>query len=159
MLLLCLCAPALAQAPPSNLLLDGGQCLVDPPPAGLGLAHAPAALELGSVTDDRAYRGADLLYLVDYSTPTHAQGTVYVFLVNGKSPHRILHLQYSVGFRQTDDGSGQVSLDDPPLGGMSTRDDIVATIHQIGFRTYTIPVATLARHSSAIHCESDPPSP
>lgn len=158
--LLFLSAAVRAQIPPPELLLDGGHCLVTAPQDWLHLAHrGTAALELGSVSDDKAFPGADLLYLVDYAIPTHAQGTVFVFLVEGKDPHRLLHFQYRVGFRQTVDGSQQVTLEDPPLGGIGTEDDILASIRQIGFHTWTIPVADLAQDSSDIRCDTKPAIP
>lgn len=156
LLLLCSCAAA-AQEPPPDLLLDGGHCLVTARQDWLSLGHRrPAALELGSVADDKAYPGADLLYLVNYAISTHARGTVFVFLVKGKDPHRVLQLQYRVGFRQTVDGSQQISLEDPPLGGIGTADDMLAAIREIGFHTWTIPVDTLARHSADIECDLQP---
>ena len=159
LLVAALSSTAAAQLPPPDLLLDAGQCLVSSPEVWLGSQRDSTELELGSVTDTKSYRGDTLLYLVDYTVSTHAEGIVYVFLVGGKSSRATLRLEYSVSFRQTDDGSQRVTLEDPPFGGLGSRAAVLDSIHHTSFReTWTIPVTDLARHSGHVQCTSEPGS-
>lgn len=169
--LLCLCANAAAPAqittaPPDDLL-DAGHCLATAHQDWLGIAQMhPYEIELGYADDPKAYHGDDLLYIVQYTTPTHSEGTVYTLLAHGKDPvhtllthskesHRVLRLQSRTAFRQSEDGSAQVELVDPPLGGIWTQDRILAAIHQVGFHTWSIPVMDLQNRSTGVECESD----
>ena len=155
-LMAALSGTAAAQLPPPDLLLDAGECLVSSPQVWLGSQRESTALELGSVTDTKSYRGDTLLYLVDYTLSTHAEGIVYVFLVEGKSSRATLHLEYSVPFHQTDDGSQRVTLEDPPFGGLASEAAVLYSIHHTSFRdTWTIPVTDLARHSDHVQCTSE----
>jgi hypothetical protein len=170
LLLLCLSAADLAQitAPPPDDLLDAGYCLASGHEDWLGIARThPFDLELGYVDDEKAWHGDDQLYIVQYTTPTHSEGMVYTLLAHGKEPihtllthgresHRVMSLQYRTAFRQSEDGSSQVELVDPPLGGVWTQDRILSAIHQVGFHTWTIPVSDLENRSSAVQCESSP---
>jgi len=169
-LLLFLCAAACAQltVPPPDDLLDAGHCIAAAPQDWFGIAqNHPLDLELGFVADAKAAHGDDLLYIVNYITPTHSAGMVYTLLAQGKEPvhnflsrgkesHRVLQLQYRTAFHQADDGSEQVQLVDPPLGGIWTQDGILAAIHQVGFHTWTIPVADLQNRTTTVQCESGP---
>ncbi len=167
-LLLFLCAAACAQlaVPPPDDLLDAGHCIAIAQQDWFGIAqNHPLDLDLGFVSDPKAYQGNDLLYIVNYTTPTHSEGRVYTLLAHGRQPvhnflshgkdsHRVLQLQYRTAFRQSDDGSQQIELADSPLGGIWTQDRILSAIHRVGFHTWTIPVADLQNRSSAVQCES-----
>lgn len=155
LLLVCLSAAAQNPEPPPQDLLDAGYCLAVHE-QWLGASHAgPAELELGYTADTKSYRGAELLNVVYYATPIHSQGIVFTFLAKGKDSHRILHLLYRNAFRQSDDGSQQLELVNPPLGGIGTLDQILDTIRQIGFHTYSIPIADLQSRSGSVQCESE----
>ncbi|HEX4068095.1 MAG TPA: hypothetical protein VHZ09_18900 [Acidobacteriaceae bacterium] len=161
-LLVCLVPAARAQepGPAPKLLLDAGHCLATAQGDPLQLASRQAAqVELGYVVDSKSLTGADLLTVVNYTVPTHARGTVFTFLAHGKDTNRTLRLQYSVDFRQSDDGSQQIELVDPPLGGIGTQDAALSAIRQIGFRTYALPVSGLQAPSSSVQCESQPSAP
>lgn len=161
-LLACLVPAARAQEPEPapRLLLDAGHCLATAQGDPLKLASSQAAqVELGYVADSKSLVGADLLSVVNYTVPTHARGTVFTFLAHGKDAHRTLRLQYSVGFRQSDDGSQQIELVDPPLGGIGTQDAALSAIRQIGFHTYILPVSTLQKPSGSVQCQSQPSEP
>jgi hypothetical protein len=157
-LFLVLCAGARAQltVPPPDDLMDAGHCIAATHQDWFGLAQHPLDLDLGYVTDAKAWQGDDVVYIVNYTTPTHSEGLVDIVLVHGKEAHRVIQVQFSTAFRQSDDGSKQVQLVNPPLGGIGTQDQIVAAIHQVGFHTWTVPVADLQSHSSAAQCESIP---
>ena len=153
-----LAAPLYAQLsePPPEQLLDAGHCLATAHEDWLHLkTEQPYELELGYVDDTRTYPGQTLLYVIDYTTPIHSEGMVFAFLMHGKESHRILRLQYKAGFRQSVDGSQQIDLVDPSFGGIWTQEQIVSAIHQVGFHTYSIPVATLVNLSDPADCESD----
>jgi hypothetical protein len=143
------------QEPPPSQLLDAGHCLAAASQDWLDVAGSrPYEVELGYVSAGKSGSADDSFYLIDYTTPTHTEGFAFVFQTGGKDPHRSLLLQYRTRFRQTDDGSQRVSLVDPPLGGIGTQDDILAAIKQIGFHTWTVPVAALKSHASPVHCET-----
>ena len=168
LLFACLAAPLGAQisAPPPDALLDAGHCLATAQQDWLHIkAEKPFEVELGYVEDTHGPAGQTLLYVIDYSTPLHSEGTVFAFLVRGKESHRILmhgkeshptlSLQYKAAFRQSTDGSQQIELINPSFGGIWTQEQIVSAIHQVGFHTYTIPVATLVNLPDPAPCESD----
>lgn len=158
-LLLLVCAaaalPAQIPDPAPDELLDAAHCLASAGGDWLNLAKDnPALLEMGYVTDSKSYPGQNLLNVVDYTTRTHSAGMVFTFLTKGKDPHRVLHLQYRTRFRQSDDGSQQLELLDPPLGGIWTQEQVLSAIRQIGFHTYTIPIADVLNRSGAVQCDS-----
>ena len=159
LLLACLSAAVCAQetAPPPDPLLEAGHCLVTAPQDPLHLAHDnPYELELGFYTPGaKSDHSQDMLYVANYTTPVHSQGMVFVFLTQGKGSHRVLDLQYVTQFHQSDDGSQQLQLVDPTFGGIGTQDGIVAAIRQIGFHTWTIPVADLRNRAASAQCSYD----
>jgi hypothetical protein len=145
------------QEPAPDPLLDAGHCLAAAREDWLGLAqYRPAAVELGYVADTKIYSGQELEYVVQYTTPTHTEGTVFAFLARGKDPHRVLRLQYRTTFRQSDDGSQQVQLADPTFGGIWTQEQVLSAIRQVGFHTYSVLVADLQNRPGSIQCESEP---
>lgn len=158
LILLACCVPAMdaqeAAAPP-QMLLDAAHCLVTAQGDPLQLAprHAASA-ELGYVADPKSLPGATLLTVVNYTIPTHARGTVFTFVVHGNKSHRALQLQYSVAFRQSDDGSQKIDLVDPPFGGIATQDEAISAIRRIGFHTFTVSVSPLLAASGDVQCES-----
>jgi len=155
-LLACLSQPLLSQIPepPPDVLLDAGHCLAASGQDWLNLAReSPYQLELGYVAG-KSGSGDSPLYLIDFTTPTHTEGLAFAFLTHGKDPHRALLLEFRTRFRQTDDGSAQVSLVDPPLGGIGTQDEILDAIHQVGFHTWTVPVADLRSHAGSAECDT-----
>lgn len=159
LLFLSAAAAACAQitVPPPDDLLDAGHCIATTRQDWFGIAQThPLDLELGYITDPKAYQGDDLLYIVHYTTPTHTDGMIYTLLAHGKESHRVLRLQSRAAFRQSDDGSQQIELVDPPLGGIWTQDRILSAIHQVGFHTWTITVADLQNRSGSVQCESSP---
>ena len=144
------------QEPPPQPLLEAGHCLATAKEDWLDLAHGgPALMELGYVADEKSCPGADLLYVVDYTSPTHANGLVFALLAKGKAPHRVVRLQFKVPFRQSDDGSRKVELIDPPLGGIATQDEVISAIREIGFHTYSVTTADLLLPTNSAQCESD----
>ncbi|HEX4310869.1 MAG TPA: hypothetical protein VHZ25_12630 [Acidobacteriaceae bacterium] len=147
--------PGQIQEPPPQPLLEAGHCLATAKEDWLGLAHGPALMELGYIADDKSYPGADLQYVVDYTSPTHTDGLVFALLSKGKAPHRVVRLQFKVSFRQSDDGSRKVELIDPPLGGIATQDQIVSAIREIGFHTYSVTTSDLLLPTNSAQCESD----
>lgn len=157
-LVVCVSVGVCAQetGPPPKQLLDAGHCLAVAQEDWLGVARdKPYELELGYYAPETKTVGADnLLYVVDYDTPTHSDGKAFAFLIQGKEAHRVLRLQFHTGFRQSVDGSQHVELVDPELGGIGTEDAILAAIKQIGFHTYTVPVADLVNRPVAARCES-----
>ncbi|MGA7525194.1 MAG: hypothetical protein WBW84_22285 [Acidobacteriaceae bacterium] len=149
--LACLGASVEAQnsAPPPDVLLEAGHCVATADGDWFDVSQdQPYALDLGSVS------GRDSLYLIDFTTPTHSQGFAFVFQSRGKGSHRELMLDFRIGFRQTVDGTGRVNLVNPPLGSIGTDDAIVAAIQQIGFHTWSVPVAELRDHSKSVSCST-----
>jgi hypothetical protein len=141
--------------PPPQQLLDAGYCLAAHE-HWLGSAQTGRSeLELGYAADTKSYRGAELLNVVYYATPIHSQGIVFTFLAKGKERHRIMHLLFRNAFRQSDDGSQQLELVNPPLGGLGTEDQILDAIRKIGFDTYTVPLADLQSRSGSVQCEDE----
>jgi len=143
--------------PAPEPLLDAGHCLASADRDWLDLATAkPYQVELGYVASDadKSDAGESPVYLIEYTTPTHTAGFAFTFRVHGKAPHRTLLLESRNRFRQTDDGSQQVSLVDSPLGGIGTQDEVVAAIKQIGFHTWSVPVTDLRNHATSVHCET-----
>jgi hypothetical protein len=158
-LLACLsvAVPAQIQEPAPDPLLDAGHCLASAQQDWLGLNQTYASqLELGYIADSKTVPGQDLLNIVEYTTRTHTDGRVFTFLAKGKDPHRVLRLQFRTAFRQSDDGSRQLELVNPPLGGVGTQDQILSAIRQVGFHTYSIPVGDLRTRSASVQCESEP---
>lgn len=148
----CLSAGALAQntAPAPDVLLEAGHCLAAAKGDWLAVGpENPYALELGTA-DGGA--GGDALYLVEFTTPTHAEGYAFAFETRGKGSHRELTLQFRTRFRQTVDGTGRVQLVDPPLGGVGTQEGVVGAIQQVGFHTWNVPVAQLRSYAGGVHC-------
>lgn len=152
----CSCLCAQITEPPPSALLDAGHCLAADHRDWLDIAaEKPYELELGLVSANKSDSGSEKpLYLIEFTTPTHTQGFAFVFLSRGKDPHRDLLLQFRTRFHQTDDGSQQVNLIDPPLGGVGTQDEILAAIRKVGFHTWKVPVATLQNHSGSVHCDT-----
>lgn len=154
------CAGALRADEPPKLLVDAAQCLATSKEDWLQLGHRkPSDLEMGMVTDDKAYPGEHMVYVVDFSSPLHTGGVVSAFLVDGKEPNLRLRLQFSVQFVQSDGGASTVSLVNPPFGGIGTQEHVIQAIHKIGFQTWTIPVQSLVTKPNAAACESDAPTP
>lgn len=167
---LSLAASARAQItePPPDELLDAGHCLATAHPDWLGLnQNFSSQLDLGFVTDTKAYPGHQLLDLVEYTTPTHTRGMVFTFLFQtertGSSflkhksdPHRTLRLEFHTAFHQSDDGSRQIELIDPQFGGIATQDQVVSAIREVGFHTYSVPVADLRNRPTSAQCEFEP---
>ncbi len=159
-LLACLSTAVRAQiaSPPPDTLLDAGHCLAADQRDWLDVAsERPYEVELGFISPDNPDSGKsdsakDPLYLIEFTTATHTEGFAFVFLSRGKDPHRDLLLQFRTRFHQTDDGSQQVKLVDPPLGGVGTQDDILAAIRQVGFHTWKVPVDSLRKRASSVHC-------
>jgi hypothetical protein len=153
------CATALgAQEPgqPPQLLLDSAHCLATAPGDLLEFSSRKTAnVELGYVADARAYPGQELLTVVNYTDPIHTRGTVFRFLADRNSRQRLLHLLFSVGFRQSDDGSRQIQLASPPFGGVGTQDEILDAIRHIGFHTFSVPYAPLLLPSDAVQCTAE----
>jgi hypothetical protein len=158
LLLACFSAPLYAQItePAPQPLLDAGHCLASADRDWLDVAREnPYQLELGYVSPDESASGQDdALYLIDFTSPTHTEGFAFTFLTQGKGSHRVLSLQSRTRFRQTDDGSQQVNLVNPPLGGIGSQDEILAAIRQVGFHTWRVPVADLRNRSSAVRCDT-----
>ena len=189
LLLTCVSAGAQEGQGPPELLIDAGQCLGAAKHDWLDLAHSKAAtVELGSVDrrrlqdqtrpvpdydtrpKDAEHRVEQVLYVVDYATPDHSQGTVFPhsegtvfpFLVAGDKHHRLLRLLFTVRFRQVffpDDVSSRIELVDPPYGGIGTRDEIISAIRQIAFATFKIPVTQLQKPPDSISCEMENEQP
>lgn len=148
-----LCAQMSERAP--DTLLDAGHCLAADHRDWLDVMRAqPFEVDLGYVPADKSDSGKSPLYVIEFTTPTHTAGYAFAFLSHGKDSHRDLLLQFRTRFRQADDGSQQVSLVDPPLGGVGTQDEIIAAIHQVGFHTWSIPVADLKNHTGSVRCET-----
>jgi hypothetical protein len=141
--------------PPPEPLLDAAHCLATAKTDWLGLTNDASEVELGYASGPGSWQGGDPFYLVDYSSPVHSQGSVFVFVVRGKAPHRALRLEYKVQFRQSDDGSQQLELIDPQFGGISTQDRVLSAVREVGFHTYAIPVTGLLLPSNKFACESE----
>lgn len=174
-LLLLACLSAGAQEPPPDLLVDAGQCLGTAKQDWLDLAHRKAAtVELGSQlfdetaqvapdsdtqpADGAARRREQRLYVVDYITPYHSEGTVFTFLVEGGKHHRVLRLLFPTKFRQFlgDDGSRRIELVNPPFGGIRTHNEIISAIRQSGFENVSkIPVTQLQKPPHSVSCEME----
>jgi hypothetical protein len=159
LILLLACFSAGAEEAPPDLLVDAGQCLGTAKQDPLDLAHRNAAtVELGSVTVAAAHRGEQMLYVVDYITPYHSEGTVFLVLVEGDKHRRVLRLLFPTRFRQVffpDAGSQRIELVDPPFGGIGTQDGIISAIRQVGFETFKIPVTQLQKPPDSVSCESE----
>jgi hypothetical protein len=154
LLLTCFCTAAQVPEAPPEQLLDAAHCLAATNQDWIrGAHHNAAELELGYVDDAKSYPGQELVYLVDYTTPTHSAGQVSTFLERGKAAHRVVRVQLTIAFRQSDDGSQRIELVDPPLGGIGTQDEVVAAIRKVGFHTYTVQVGDLVNR--ATQCESE----
>lgn len=154
LLLACCSAAAQVPEPPPGELLDAAHCLAAANQNWIrGAHHNATELELGYVNDTKSYPGQELVYLVDYTTPTHTAGQVSTFLERGKESHRVVRLQLTIGFRQSDDGSQRIELVDPPLGGISMQDAVVAAVRKVGFHTYTVAVADILNRPA--QCESE----
>jgi hypothetical protein len=159
-ILLLTCLSAGAQEAPPDLLVDAGQCLGTAKQDWLDLAHRKAAtVELGSVTVAAEHRGEQRLYVVDYITPYHSEGTVFSFLVEGGKRHRVLRLLFPTRFRIQffpDHGSQRIELVDPPFGGIGTHDEIISAIRQSGFENVSkIPVTQLQKPPDSVSCEME----
>ena len=158
-ILLLTCFSAGTQEPPPALLVDAGQCLGTAKQDWLDLAHVKAAtVELGSLTVAAPHRGEQLLYVVDYLTPYHSEGTVFSFLVKGSKRHPVLRLRFPTSFRQflLDDGSKRIELVDPPFGGIGTHNEIILAIRHSGFEDVSkIPVAQLQKPPDSVSCEME----
>ena len=142
--------------PPPQLLLDSAHCLATAPGDLLQFSsRRTTSVELGYVDDAKSYRGQNLLTVVNYTIPTHTRGTVFRFLADQSDQHRNMHLLYTVGFRQSDDGSGQIELVHPPLGGVGTQDEILSAIRQIGFHTFSVSFASLLLPSDSVQCTAE----
>jgi hypothetical protein len=155
-LLACLGASveAYAQAPP-DLLVAAGHCVATARGDWFDLARDdPYALELGTVSGGPSGSAGEALYLIDFTTPTHSQGLAFAFQTRGKGSHRELILESRTRFRQTVDGTQQVSLIDPPLGGISSQDGILGAIQQVGFHTWKVPVADLRHSAKSVSCST-----
>ena len=140
---LVLCAQTTERPP--DVLLAAGHCLAAADADWLDIGHDnPSHVELGMFSP---HKGDALLYLVEYSDLLHRGGFVYAFASRGRDPHRELSLRYRTGFRQSDDGMRQVSLVDPPLGGIGTHNEILAAIQAVDWRTWRVPVTDLKSHS------------
>jgi hypothetical protein len=183
LILLLTCLSAGAQEAPPDLLVDAGQCLGAAKHDWLDLAHRKAeTVELGSVERDEtaqvapdsdtrpagavAHRSEQMLYVVDYITPSlsegtafpHSEGMVFPFLVGGDKHRRVLRLLFTTRFRQVffpDDASQRIELVNPPLGGIGTQDEIFSAIRQIGFETFKIPVTQLQKPPDSVSCEME----
>jgi hypothetical protein len=130
---------------PPDVLLAAGHCLLAADGDWLDIGHDnPSQVELGMFSP---HKGDSGLFLVEYSDRLHTGGFVYAFASRGRDPHRELLLRYRSGFRQSDDGLRQVSLVDPPLGGISTHDEILAAVEAVDWRTWRVPVTDLKSHS------------
>ncbi len=160
LILLLACLSAGAEQAPPDLLVDAGQCLGTAKQDWLDLAHHKAAtVELGSVTVEAAHRGEQMLYLVDYITPYHSEGTVFLVMVGGNKHQRVLRLLFPTRFRQVffpDDGSKRIELVDPPFGGIGTHNEIISAIRQSGFENVSkIPVTQLQKSPDSVSCEME----
>lgn len=159
LILLLTCLSAGAQEQPPDLLVDAGQCLGTAKKDWLDLAHRKeATVELGSTTVAGERHGEQMLYLVDYATSLHSEGTVFSFLVVEDKHHSVLRLLFPTRFRQTfwDDGSWRIELLDPPYGGIGTHDEISSAIRQNGFEvTFKIPVTQLQKSPDSVSCEME----
>jgi hypothetical protein len=153
--------------PPPDTLLDAGHCLAATDRDWLDVARErPFEVELGYVSAEKSESGKAVpLYLIEFTTPTHTDGFVFVFLSRdkeshsdflkrNKESHSDLLLQSRIRFHQSDDGSQQIRLVDPPLGGVGTQDAILAAIQKVGFHTWKVPVADLVHHAGAVNCDT-----
>lgn len=137
-----------------QLVIDAAQCLVSSKDDWLGVArNKPTELEMGYRVD----RKSETVYLVNFDDTMHTSGTVVAFVPEGRDPHRTLHFQYKVKFRQPEDGSRTVVLTGMPYGGIGTRDHILHAIYDIGYSTYRIPMSDIGSHPEAA-CENDAPA-
>jgi hypothetical protein len=136
---------------PPNVLVAAGHCLVAAEGDWLSIGHDnPSQVELGMFTPRKEdpSRGSTL-YVVEYTDLLHTSGFVFAFVSHGKDPHRDLLLRYRAEFRQSGSGSRQVSLVDPPLGGIATHDEILAAIQDVEWRTWRVPLADLKSQAGA----------
>ncbi|HEX5235236.1 MAG TPA: hypothetical protein VFW25_07905 [Silvibacterium sp.] len=158
-ILLLTCLSAGAQEPPPDLLVDAGQCLGTAKQDWLDLAHRKAAtVELGSGTYAGDHRGEQRLYIVVYIAPSHSEGTVFSFLVEGDKHHSVLRFLFPTKFRQLfwDDGSRRIELVDPPYGGIGTHDEIISAVRQSGFENvFKIPITQLQKPPDSVSCEME----
>ena len=164
LILLLACLSAGAEQAPPDLLVDAGQCLGTAKQDWLDLAHGKAAtVELASVTVAGEHRGEQMLYVVDYITPYHSEGTV--FLRHGRGATSInasCVFLFPTRFRQVffpDDVSWRIELVDPPFGGIGTHDGLISAIRQVGFETFKIPVTQLQKSPDSVSCEMENDSP
>lgn len=155
-----LVGPAVQAAePPPPVLFDAAQCLATSKEDWLSLARRnPMDLEMGYVLDPKGFAGQQMLYVVDYSSPLHTEGTVAVYTVEGKKPQLTLRLQYNVPFQQSGDGMHSIRLVNPPFGGIGTQERVISAIRKVGSETWTIPVQSLVTRPNEATCESDAPS-
>jgi hypothetical protein len=149
-------AQMMSTVPPPDPLLDAAHCLASAKTDWLGLAHNASQLELGYADGPKSNQGDELLYLVDYTTRFHSQGTVFAFLEHGKGSHRVMRLEYKAAFRQSYDGSQHLELIDPQFGGIWTQDRLLSAVREVGFHTYAVAVADLLLPTGPVQCESDP---
>ncbi|MGA8530419.1 MAG: hypothetical protein WB622_11945 [Acidobacteriaceae bacterium] len=135
-------------------VLEAGHCLATADGDWFALSpENPYAVELGYESGSQSSSGDDSsLYLIDFTTPTHTQGFAFAFLTHGKGSHRELTLESRTRFQQTDDGTRRVNLVDPPLGGLSSHDETLAAIQQVGFHTWKVPIAELRKRARSVSC-------
>lgn len=136
-----------------QLVMDAAQCLVTSKDDWLSVArNKPTELEMGYVVD----RKSQTVYLVNFDDNMHTSGTVVAFVSEGRDPHRTLHFQYRVQFRQPEDGTRRVVLIGMPYGGIGTRDHILHAIYDVGYSTYRIPMSDIGSHPEAA-CQNEAP--
>jgi hypothetical protein len=149
LLLSCLTVTVYAGEQAPELLIHAAQCLS-------AKQHLPptkaTSLNLGYLVDEKSYPGEKVLYLLDYSGPSHSSGYVFSIFLTQQGSSEIFDIQNNARFVTKKEG---IDFVEPPLGGSWTQEHLASAIEQIKQQpSFTVPVKDLRSSSSLVRCVS-----
>lgn len=151
--LICLsCGAAHAQGQGQELLHRAVHCLA----AKNFLPPSKATKRtFGYLLDEKSYPGKKMLYVVDYPSPSRADGFVFTLFLTDHDGRQDFNIQNNARFSLSQDADAGVSFVAPPLGGTWTLEHLESAIKLIAKKQrFTISSKDMLMIDSSAGCKA-----
>ena len=121
--------PSSPKSDPDPVLLHASQCLVAkkflvPPP------HAET-LSLGSVIDEYSFPGKKVIYIVNFASPAHPNGSAFEIFIEEEDNGLSFNIQNNARYELSKKELSGVTFIDPPQGDSSEEHPFASAIKKI----------------------------
>jgi hypothetical protein len=141
-----------AQVGGTELLRRAAYCLAEkhflPPSKG-------RETTFGYSVDEKSYPGEKMLYVVEYTKPSRADGFVFTIFLTDRDGGQDFNIQNNARFQLNKSGDRGVFFATPPLGGTWTQEHLVSAIRQIEKQPrFTLSSKDMLTIDSSASCEA-----